>query len=93
LEARIVCRDPIDPVVAGIGLEMTWLAGACRVREPVQEGVIERAEAHTRRAGEIESAGAQVDLVTVALQMQTSGPIPVTRRPILPELGPQVPAR
>src|ERR687888_2271297 len=78
LEARIIPRDRIDPVVTGVGLEMAWPSRAIIIREHVQEGVIERVQTHPLRAGEIESAGAQVDLVTVAIHMRTPGPIPVT---------------
>src|SRR5262245_3942290 len=68
-------------------------AGAILVRERVQQGVVERAQAHPLRAGEIEAARAQVDLVTEAVHMRTHGPIAVPRRPILQELTPQVPLR
>jgi hypothetical protein len=72
---------------------MARLAGALLMREDVQEGVIERGQAQPLCAGEIEAAGAQVNLVTVAIQMDSCGPLPVPRLSVAQELGPQVPAR
>ena len=61
---------------------MAWLSRAKFIRELVQEGVIEIFQFQPLRAFEIEFAGAQVDLVTPGIHMNTLGPVPVQRGPV-----------
>src|SRR2546421_11355218 len=69
---------------------MARRSGAIIIRELIQPGVIERTQGHPLRAGKIESAGAQVDLVTPAIHVNSVGPLAVTREAIPLELNLQV---